>query len=71
VSRKRSEDDEEYVQDTKGEALKYVSKKAKYEDEKVDRGWGPTYKRIENNPPMLETPQNTIIEKSPSSNSIC
>ncbi|KFZ17597.1 hypothetical protein V501_01621 [Pseudogymnoascus sp. VKM F-4519 (FW-2642)] len=37
VSRKRkSEDDEEYVQDTKGDALKYVSKKAKNEDEKVE-----------------------------------
>ncbi|KFY79963.1 hypothetical protein V499_01112 [Pseudogymnoascus sp. VKM F-103] len=37
VSRKRkSEDDEEYVQDMKGEALKYVSKKAKNEYEKVE-----------------------------------
>ncbi|KFY31245.1 hypothetical protein V493_01278 [Pseudogymnoascus sp. VKM F-4281 (FW-2241)] len=37
VSRKRkSEDDEEYVQDTKSEALKYMSKKAKNEDEKVE-----------------------------------
>jgi hypothetical protein len=37
VSRKRkSEDEEEYVQDTKGEALNYVSKKAKNEDEKVE-----------------------------------
>jgi hypothetical protein len=37
VSRKRkSEDDEEYVQDTKGEALSYVSKKAKNEDEKIE-----------------------------------
>ncbi|KFZ01261.1 hypothetical protein V500_00830 [Pseudogymnoascus sp. VKM F-4518 (FW-2643)] len=37
VSRKRkSEDDEEYVQDTKGEALEHVSKKAKIEDEKVE-----------------------------------
>ncbi|KFY79884.1 hypothetical protein V499_01189 [Pseudogymnoascus sp. VKM F-103] len=46
VSRKRkSEDDEEYVQDTKREALKYVSKKAKTEDEKVEvegRNGGPT-----------------------------
>ena len=38
VSRKRkSEDDEENMQDTKGEALNYVSKKAKNEDEKVER----------------------------------
>ncbi|KFY98084.1 hypothetical protein V500_01801 [Pseudogymnoascus sp. VKM F-4518 (FW-2643)] len=37
VSRKqKSKDDEEYVQDTKGEALKYMSKKAKNEDEKVE-----------------------------------
>ncbi|KFX86355.1 hypothetical protein V490_09110 [Pseudogymnoascus sp. VKM F-3557] len=37
VSRKRkSEEDEENVQDTKGEALNYVSKKAKNEDEKVE-----------------------------------
>ena len=44
VSRKRkSEDNEEYVQDTKGEALKYVSKKAKNEDEKVEgENAGPT-----------------------------
>jgi hypothetical protein len=34
VSRKRkSEDDEEKMQDTKGEALNYVSKKTKNEDE--------------------------------------
>lgn len=37
VSRKRkSEEDEENVQDTKGEALEHVSKKAKIEDEKVE-----------------------------------
>ncbi|KFY03002.1 hypothetical protein V490_00344 [Pseudogymnoascus sp. VKM F-3557] len=44
VSRKwKSEDDEENVQDTKGEALFYVSKKAKNEDEKVEgRDAGPT-----------------------------
>ena len=37
VSRKRkSEYDEENMQDTKGEALNYVSKKAKNEDEKVE-----------------------------------
>ena len=37
VCRKRkSEDDEEYVQDTKGEAIKYVSKKAMNEDEKIE-----------------------------------
>jgi hypothetical protein len=44
VSRKwKSEDDEENVQDTKGEALKYVSKKAKNEDEKVEgENAGPT-----------------------------
>jgi hypothetical protein len=44
VSRKRkSEDDEENVQDTKGEALDYVSKKAKNEDEKVEgENAGPT-----------------------------
>ncbi|KFZ24006.1 hypothetical protein V502_01515 [Pseudogymnoascus sp. VKM F-4520 (FW-2644)] len=44
VSRKRkSEDDEENVQDTKGEALIYVSKKAKNEDEKVEgENAGPT-----------------------------
>ncbi|KFZ00913.1 hypothetical protein V500_00934 [Pseudogymnoascus sp. VKM F-4518 (FW-2643)] len=44
VSRKRkSEDDEENVQDTKGEALTYVRKKAKNEDEKVEgENAGPT-----------------------------
>ncbi|OBT64937.1 hypothetical protein VE03_05614 [Pseudogymnoascus sp. 23342-1-I1] len=36
VSRKRkSEDDEENVQDTKGDTLKHLSKKAKIQDEKV------------------------------------
>jgi hypothetical protein len=41
VSRKRkSEDDEKYVQDTKGEALKYMSEKAKNEDEKVEGEMG-------------------------------
>ncbi|KFY50762.1 hypothetical protein V495_00099 [Pseudogymnoascus sp. VKM F-4514 (FW-929)] len=39
VSRKRkSEDDEELMQDTTGEALEHVSKKAKNEDEKVEGG---------------------------------
>ena len=44
VSRKRkSEEDEENVQDTKGEALQHVSKKAKIEDEKVEgENAGPT-----------------------------
>ena len=37
VSRKRkSEDNEVYVQDTKGDTLKHLSKKAKIEDEKVE-----------------------------------
>jgi hypothetical protein len=41
--KRKSEDDEENVQDTKGEALNYVSKKAKNEDEKVEgRHAGPT-----------------------------
>jgi hypothetical protein len=37
MSRKqKSKDDEENVQDTKGKALSYVSKKVKNEDEKVE-----------------------------------
>jgi hypothetical protein len=37
VSRKRkSKEDKENVQDTKGKALEHVSKKAKIEDEKVE-----------------------------------
>jgi hypothetical protein len=32
----KSEDDEENVQDTKGEAFNYVSKKARNEDEKME-----------------------------------
>jgi septum formation topological specificity factor MinE len=45
VSRKRKSEDEENMRDAKGEALNYVSKKAKIEDEKVEvegRNGGPT-----------------------------
>ncbi|KFY49693.1 hypothetical protein V495_00494 [Pseudogymnoascus sp. VKM F-4514 (FW-929)] len=44
ASRKRkSDEDEGYVQDTTGEAINYVSKKAKNEDEKLEgENAGPT-----------------------------
>ena len=45
MSRKRkSDEDEENVQDTKAEALKYVSKKAKNEDEKIEGEMGDLWR---------------------------